>query len=95
MIRKGDFVLRENDDLWVPALWSEQKEIIAYSKDGYDNKTWRLPDAWKDVRSVDLYKITLDGCVPLKKDVPVTGGKLSLSIGKDEALAVVPTGLGC
>jgi hypothetical protein len=92
MIRKGAFVLRDNDDLFVPALWSEKKEIIAYSRDGYENKAWLLPDDWKDVKSVDLYKITLEGCVPLKKDVPVTGGKLGLSTGKDEAVSVVPAG---
>jgi len=91
IIRKGEFVLREDDHLFVPALWNE-KEIIAYSRPGYENKSWRLPDDWRDVKSVDLYKITLEGCVPLKKRVPVTDGKLVLSLGKDEAVSIVPTG---
>ena len=34
IIRKGDFVLREDDHLFVPALWNK-KEIIAYSQPGY------------------------------------------------------------
>jgi len=51
-----------------------------------------LPDGWEDAKSADLYQITLEGCVPLKKDVPVTGGKLVLSLGKDEAISVVPAG---
>jgi len=91
-IRKGDFVLRENDDLFVPALWGKQREIIVYSRDGYEKKSWLLPDGWEDAKSADLYQITLEGCVPLKKDVPVTGGKLVLSLGKDEAISVVPAG---
>ena len=91
IIRKGDFILREDDDLFVPALWIEKKEIIAYSKAGYASKSWQLPNDWDNVKNVDIYRITLDGCVPLKKSVPVTGGKLTLSLGNDEAVSVVPT----
>jgi hypothetical protein len=92
IIHKGDFVLREDDNLFVPALWREVNEIIAYSRDGYENKAWQLPADWKDVKGVDLYRITLEGCVPLKKGVSLTGGKLSVSLGKDEAVSVVPAG---
>ena len=92
IIRKGDFILREDDNLFVPALWTENKELIAYSRDGYASKSWQLPNDWGNVKSVDVYRITLDGCVPLKKDVRVTGSKLSLSVGKDEAVSVVPAG---
>ncbi|MEI8372795.1 MAG: endo-alpha-N-acetylgalactosaminidase family protein [Planctomycetota bacterium] len=92
IIRKGDFVLREDDNLFVPALWNEKQEIIAYSGPGYNNKAWQLPDDWRDVKSVDLYRITLEGCVPLKAGVAVTDAKLVLSIGKDEAVSVVSAG---
>jgi hypothetical protein len=92
IIRRGDFVLRENDDLFVPALWREQKEIIAYSKTGYQNKSWILPESWKGVARVDLYQITLKGGVQLERNVRVTGNKLNLSIGRDEAISVLPAG---
>jgi hypothetical protein len=91
IIRKGDFVLRENDNLFVPALWQKQ-EIIAYSKTGYENKPWRLPDEWSKTQSVDLYRITLNGCVLLKPRVAVTDSKLVLSLGPDETIAIVPAG---
>jgi hypothetical protein len=91
IIRKGDFVLRENDNLFVPALW-QKKEIIAYSKTGYENKPWRLPDEWNNTTGVDLYRITLDGCVLLKPRVAVIDSKLVLSLGQDEAVAIVPAG---
>jgi hypothetical protein len=90
-IRRGDFVLRENDNLFVPALW-HKKEIIAYSGLGYETKSWKLPDDWSDVKSADLYKITLDGCVPSKRRVAVTGSTLVLSLGRDEAVSIVPAG---
>ena len=91
IIRKGDFVLREDDHLFVPALWNK-KEIIAYSRPGYENKAWQLPEDWRNVKSVDLYRITMEGCVPLRKNVPVTAAKVALSLGKDEAVSIVPAG---
>jgi beta-glucosidase len=91
VIRQGGFILREDDDLFVPAQWHDQ-EIIAYSRNGYENKAWPLPAAWSAVTSVDLYRITLDGSVPLKMRVPVAAGRLCLSLGKDEAVSVIPAG---
>lgn len=90
-IRKGDFVLREDDNLFVPVLWKE-KEIVAYSKTGYENKAWRLPSEWTNVTRVDLYRITMEGCAPVKQDVPVKNSRLVLSLEKDEALSIVPAG---
>ncbi len=36
-------MLREDDNLLVPARW-HKKEIIAYSRPGFENKAWQLPD---------------------------------------------------
>jgi len=91
IIRKGDFVLRADDDLFVPAQWNK-KEIIAYSKQGYTNKSWQLPDDWRKIKRVDLYRITLDGCVRLKQQVSVSDGKLPLSLDKEESISIVPAG---
>ena len=88
---KDAFILREDDDLFVPALWNK-REIIAYSKVGYAGKAWQLPDDWRKVKAVDLYRITLDGCVPLKKRVPVSNGRLLLSLEKEEAVSILPAG---
>ncbi|MCX6929761.1 MAG: endo-alpha-N-acetylgalactosaminidase family protein [Verrucomicrobia bacterium] len=91
IIRKGQFVLRENDNLFVPAL-CKKREIIAYSKTGYQDKLWQLPADWSRVKKVDLYRITLDGCVPLKSGVAVENSKLVLSLEADEAISIVPAG---
>ena len=91
VIRKGDFMLRENDDLFVPALW-HKKEIITYSRSGYQNRPWRLPEEWSKTSSVELYRITRDGYVPGKSRVAVTDSRLVLSLGPDEAIAIVPEG---
>jgi hypothetical protein len=72
-------------------LWNK-KEIIAYSKSGYAAKSWQLPDDWRKIKAVDLYRITLGGCVPLKKSVSVSDGKLLLSLEKEEAVSILPSG---
>lgn len=91
MIRHGDYVLRENDDLFVKAIW-RAKEIIAYSKDGYADKCWTMPDDWKDVKTVDLYRITLEGLEVVAEGVAVENGKLALSLAADDAVSIVPAG---
>ncbi len=91
IIRDDEFLLREDDNLFVPALWNE-REIIAYSKPGYRNKSWRLPISWSGVSRVDTYRITLDGCVLQNAGVPVADSRLVLSLDEDEAVSIVPSG---
>ena len=68
------------------------EEIIAHSRAGYANKSWQLPDDWHKIKCVDLYRITLGGCVPMKQRVSVTDAKLALSLYKDEGIPIVPAG---
>ena len=91
IIRKGDFILREDDNLFVPALWNE-KEIIAYSRLGYKERSWLLPDDWHSVSSFDVFRITMEGRELLKENVPVADGKLVLSLEPDEAVSITPAG---
>lgn len=92
IIRKGDFILRDNDDLFVPALWND-KEIIAFSKEGYQQRSWKMPEDWNNVQAVDLYEISLTGCELKKAGVPVVGSELELSLSKGEAISIVPAGV--
>lgn len=92
IIRKNDFVLRDNDDLFVPALWND-KEIIAFSKEGYQQRIWKMPEDWNNVQAVDLYEISLTGCKLKKACVPVVESKLELSLSKGEAISIVPAGV--
>jgi hypothetical protein len=91
IVRQGDFVPREDDNLFVPALWN-QREIIAHNRQGYQGKTGQLPEDWRDVKSVDLCRITPNGCVPLSKGVRVTNAKLVLSLEAGDSLSIVPAG---
>lgn len=91
VIRKGDFVAREDDNLFVPALWNGA-EILAYSEKGYSDKSWRLPEDWKGTESVDVYKVTAEGLAPLRQGLSVSGGKLALSLGPGQCVSILPAG---
>ena len=90
-IKKGDYVLVENDNVFVEAKWKEQ-EIIAYSKEGYSNKQWVMPESWGGVKSVDLYRISLSGLEQSESGRKIENGWLELSLVKDEAVSIVPHG---
>ena len=91
IIRKGNYILRENDNLFVEAKWKE-KEIIAYSTIGYKDEKWQLPEGWNDVKSVDIYLITLNGPEILYKEIEIKDNELSLTLDKGSGVAIVPTG---
>jgi hypothetical protein len=44
------------------------------------------------VKSVDIYRITLEDCVLLKRSAPVTDGKLVLSLEREAAVSILPAG---
>jgi hypothetical protein len=94
LVRQGDVVLRDGDDLFVPALWKPRraKEIIAYSGAGYAAREWTLPADWSRVRSVDVHAIGMEGLTPAAQNVPVVGNKVSLTLGPGAAVTVVPHG---
>lgn len=89
IIRKGTFLLRENDNLFVPALWNP-KEIVAYSRQGYTDKSWQLPADWASVKQVTVQNITLQGLAFDTTTVPVIDGALRLTLKADQAVSIVP-----
>jgi hypothetical protein len=89
IIRKGPLLLRENDDLFVPALWNP-REIVAYSRQGYTDKSWQVPADWASVKQVTVQNITLQGLASDKTTVPVIDGALRLTLKADQAVSIVP-----
>jgi hypothetical protein len=86
-ITQGDAILLENDDVLIPALWINNKTMIAYSKTGYENKIWELPKDWANIKKVKLSLISMEGnsLLEIKK---IVSNKLTLSLGKDEMLLI-------
>jgi hypothetical protein len=94
VMKQGDDFLQDGGDVFIPALWRTEREVVAYSEKGYRARTWRLPADWADVRAVDLYRITTEGLVPARKGLKVGAGrKLELGLAADEGLSIVPAGI--
>jgi hypothetical protein len=91
MIRHGDFVLRNGNDVFVPAGWARHKEIIAYSRDGHADRTWTLPANWRHVRHIDIRRIGQEGLTPVAQHQPVTGGAVTLSLPPGAAFSIQPS----
>ena len=87
MIRKGNFILRDNNDLFVPALWKD-KTIIAYSETGYKNRLWILPNDWTGVSEVDILRITMDGIQKIENERKIDNKQIHLSLGVGEAVLI-------
>jgi hypothetical protein len=92
IIRSGGDIIMESGDVFIPALWRPEKEIIAYSSKGYRERSWKLPTAWKGIAAVDLYQIGGDGLKSVEKGLKVSGGAVSLSLGTGVGLSIVPAG---
>jgi hypothetical protein len=88
---RGDQQMVDGTDICMPALWCQDKTIIAYSKEGYTGKTWQLPPDWRGYRKVSVAKLSFAGSEP-RDEVPVNDGVVTLSVGKDEALRMTVSG---
>jgi len=86
-ITQGATVLLEDDNLLIPAQWISNTALIAYSKNGYTNKTWELPEGFSNAKKLRLYTISTSGKRKLGVSRPVAG-KIVLSLEKDEMLLI-------
>ena len=92
VMKIGNEFLQDGDNVFIPALWRTNKEIIAYSASGYAGRVWKLPEDWSGVAKVDAYRITVDGLVLKQKGLKVAPDKsLKLSLAADEGLSIVPS----
>ena len=92
-IKQNDRILQYNGDVFMPALWMDNPAIVTYTTDGYENKTWLLPNDWNQYATVDMYRITMDGVKSFQQNIIIKEREVSLSLNKDMALLIVPSGI--
>ncbi len=82
MLLQNGKVLVEHDNVLIPALWLPRPTLIAYSKQGYENKHWLLPDTFTGFGKLGIYEVTPAGKRFLYTLTPEDGGiKLSMRAG--------------
>lgn len=82
-IVQNDAVIKDGDTLCLPFVHKESC-YFAYSKNG-DERTWKIAESGS--LKADIYRISENGNKFLK-ELEITGGRLPLQIGKEEALLI-------
>jgi len=93
VIRIGNDLLQDGNDVLIPALWRSSPVIMAYSSDGYTKRSWKLPEEWKAVSKADVYDIIPGGLKLKQKNLKISSERMvSLSLNADEGVSIVPAG---
>jgi hypothetical protein len=83
----GEQKMVDGTDICMPALWCQDKTLVAFSLEGCSGKKWELPPDWKSVRSVAVSVITVEG--PVQKEcLEVKDGNIVISLAKNEAVKI-------
>jgi hypothetical protein len=92
-ITRDSEYIRQGGDLFIPALWRNNREIMAWSETGYSNRKWKLPPEWHGVDKVDVYWNKMTGTKIKERDVATDEkGYLTLSMDPYTGVIVVPAG---
>ena len=93
VMKVGADFLQDGNDVCIPVLWRTNKEVIAYSADGYARRSWKLPENWEGIRKADVFRITPDGPVLKQKGLAVAPDRtINLTLGRDEGVSILPVG---
>ena len=79
----------DGNDICMPALWQDDKTMIAYSEEGTTDKEWELPKNWEGTTLCSCDKITYEGLIE-KTPIKVEHNKIKVSLGKKEAIKICP-----
>ena len=83
--------LASGDDLLIPALWTVSPSVIAFSRNGYENREWKLPTGFGSALEVDVYSISAEGQKFLHK-VKADKGFIRLSVPAGKGFLLRPGG---
>lgn len=86
-LTQSGILLADDDNVLMPALWIDESTLVAYSKTGYQNRTWTLPPAFLKFKKAILYTVTNAGQREKGKQA-VRSGKLTINLHKDEMILI-------
>lgn len=88
-ITKDGFQIRQDNNIFVPAAWSNTPKIIAYSLTGYQSRTWTMPLHWSAAQ-VNIYTVTNEGYISNQTNVALSNRELTLSLNANEMVVITP-----
>ncbi|WP_052759575.1 Ig-like domain-containing protein [Paenibacillus sp. DMB20] len=91
IVKQGDVLIADGTNMFVPALWrNDEPEIMAYSQDGYTDRSWKLPADWAGVQAVDVYEIGPGLPRLMSRGMTVVDGTVTLSLPPDTGVYIAP-----
>ena len=75
----------ENDDIFIPAMWMDGKNIVAYSATGYKSRTWSLLPTYPQKGRVTIWSVDQNGRHMIGRR-SYSGGKIRLSVQEGQML---------
>ena len=63
--------------------------LLAYSRAGYERKTWKLPVDWMHLKTVQLTNVTVDRLTPVGT-AEVKDGEVALTMKPAQAVVISP-----
>ncbi|MBX3253806.1 MAG: hypothetical protein KF862_06660 [Chitinophagaceae bacterium] len=88
-LKQDGKLLSDGEDILIPALWMPETAMIAYSKHGYENREWRLPENFSGYKKLDVYRITAEGRRFLYS-IPARNGMIRLSVPAATGYIILP-----
>lgn len=83
-------LMRAGGDVFIPAAWRVNKEILAFSEKGYDMKKWTLPPDWNNIKAVAAYKVTEKGLALKTGNIPVSNMEVAITLDAMEEVSIQP-----
>ena len=77
----------QGNDCCLPLVWKKEPTLLAYSRDGYARKTWKVPADWFGVRTVRLAGVTVNG-ITAAGTAEVKDGELELAFTPGQAVVI-------
>jgi hypothetical protein len=74
-------------DCCVPLVWNPKSTLLAYSRGGYERRTWKLPADWTRIKTVQLTNVTVDSVTPAGA-AEVKDGELALALAPGQAVVI-------
>ncbi len=77
----------QGNDCCVALVWKTRPTLLAYSRAGYERKTWKLPVEWMRVKTVQLTNVTAESLMPAGT-TEVKDGALALALAAGQAQVI-------
>ncbi|MCQ2164324.1 MAG: endo-alpha-N-acetylgalactosaminidase family protein [Bacteroidales bacterium] len=86
-VAKDGIILASEGDVFIPAVWLGNENIVAFSENGYTDKTWTLPSGTVLPRNAGAWTISRDGRTEFT-DFKIKGRQVTLTLAPGQMVLI-------